>query len=123
MSEQQISERKITSLEALIGTEETNKCNLESFADGMQQVRKVLAAASTLASYYGQPENRFCNDNGKVELPDLSEVIGQILGDQVEVLTLLQRKGEKLATPPSVVVPPATVKFGTARRAAKKGKV
>ena len=115
------SQSQSRGLESLIGTEQIHEGDIESFADGMRQVRQVLAAASTLADYYGHPNNRFCHDSGKVELPDVSAVIGQVLSDQVEVLALLQHKGAKLAIPPSVVVPPAKVKFGRARKVAQKG--
>ena len=54
-----------------------NEDDIESFANGMLQVRQVLAAASTPADCH--PNNRFCNDNGKVDLPDLSGVTGQVL--------------------------------------------
>ena len=121
--ENRMTQQKTRGLEDLIGTEQMHEGEVESFADGMRQVRQVLAAASTLADYYGHPNNRFCHDNGKVELPDLSAVIGQVLGDQVEVLAFLQHKGAKLAIPPSVVIPPATAKFGRARKVgAQKGK-
>lgn len=112
------SQKPCNPLENLIGTDRVRQADLETFTEEMQRMRHVLGAASTLLQHYGHPEDRFSSDKEILEVPKLSAVIGQLLEDQIEILVILEEKGVELSKAPATVIPPATVKFARAPKAA-----